>query len=84
MTGVKVDPAGLAGTADERLHQWARELEVPTVVITLGASGCFVSHGENQRGDNHPYYRVPAESVKVRDTTGGRRRVLGRARGRAS
>ena len=70
MSGVKVDAAGLAGTADERLHQYARELEVSSVVITLGSSGCFVSHGEHARGDSQPYYRVPAESVKVRDTTG--------------
>ena len=70
MTGMKSEPTAISGTADETLHKWARELEIPTVVITMGAAGCFVSHGENRRGDELPFYRIPAEHVKVKDTTG--------------
>ena len=56
---------------DELLHQLCRKLDVPTVVITLGGEGCFVSHADARvRRDADRWYRVAAETVKVVDTTG--------------
>jgi ribokinase len=52
------------------LHALCRTTGVPTVVITLGEYGCFVSHGRNHRGDTQPYYRLQPESVRAIDTTG--------------
>ena len=66
----EVDPATLAARADEELHRLARQLDVATVVITLGAQGCFVSHGTDRRGDTDAFYRLPPEKVKAIDTTG--------------
>jgi ribokinase len=70
MTGIKSEPTAISGIANESLHKLARELEIPTVVVTMGKAGCFVSHGDDRRGDELPYYRIDAEQVKVRDTTG--------------
>ncbi len=55
---------------DLDLHALCRTTGVPTVVITLGEHGCFVSHGREHRGDDRPYYRLPPESVRAIDTTG--------------
>jgi len=68
--GKHADPAMLADRADAELHALARQLGVATVVITLGSRGCFVSHGENLRGDAAAHYRLPAENVDAVDTTG--------------
>ena len=69
--GMKIDPDHIATLANTDLHQLARALVVPTVVITLGSAGVFVSHGETTRWhDESTHYRVPAEQVEVRDTTG--------------
>lgn len=65
-----VDPATLAERADADLHALARKLGVATVVITLGARGCFVSHGEDRRGDAEACYRLSPEPVMAVDTTG--------------
>lgn len=68
----RIDPAAVAGTDDEQLHHLCRTL-LPrsTVVVTLGAAGAFVSHREDKcRGDEHAFYRVPAEDAQVVDTTG--------------
>ena len=65
-----VDPNGLATTDPATLHALARKLGVETVVVTLGASGCFVSHGENRRGDDASFYRIDGERVKAIDSTG--------------
>ncbi len=65
--------------SDEELHALCRKCEVPTVVLTLGRQGCFVSHQEerdpNHHGarrisDSHKFYRVPALSLTPLDTTG--------------
>jgi ribokinase len=66
----EVDPATLAQRDDAELHALARQLDVATVVITLGSHGCFVSHGQDRRGDGDACYRLPAEKVKAIDTTG--------------
>jgi len=64
-------PPGYFDMADGLMHLLCRELGVPTVVMTLGAQGCFVSHDTVQRrGDGDLCYRLPAEAVRVRDTTG--------------
>jgi ribokinase len=71
-TGVAVQPEGLAGIDDPALHAHCRRL-LPhgTVVVTLGASGCFVSHADDTlRGDARSCYRVPGETVRAVDTTG--------------
>ena len=70
LAGTSADPATLAERGDEDLHALARMLGVATVVVTLGAKGCFVSHGENRRGDAAACYRLPPEKVKAIDTTG--------------
>jgi len=69
--GKTIEASSIAALDDARLHALARQLGVPSVVMTLGSAGCFVSHGEGARWrDEAPYYRVPAEAVRVRDTTG--------------
>ena len=65
-----VDPATLAQRDETELHALARRLDIGTVVITLGAQGCFVSHDEELHGDALANYRLPAEEVKAIDTTG--------------
>src|SRR5690606_4492750 len=57
---------------DERLNRLCRTL-LPrgTLVLTLGAAGCFVSHREDSlRGDPRPHYRSPAARAHAVDTTG--------------
>ncbi len=62
----------MAALDGQRLHALCREvLPRGTVVITLGATGVFVSHAEEQqRGDARMFYRHAAESVTAIDTTG--------------
>lgn len=70
--GDTVDPAALGGMDEAALHRLCRIL-LPrgTLVLTLGAAGCFVSHREdNLRGDTVPHYRCPAAPAQVVDTTG--------------
>jgi ribokinase len=55
---------------DLDLHALCRTTGVPTVVITLGEHGCFVSHGRDHRNDAQPYYRLASETVRAIDTTG--------------
>lgn len=63
----------------EDLHGWCARLGVPTVVVTLGEQGCFVSHhAEHGPGRGHrylgpgvePWAAVPAVRVDAIDTTG--------------
>ncbi len=70
--GERLEPDAIAQLESPKLHAFCREL-LPggTVVITLGASGCFVSHADAQlRGDDSAWYRVAAEPVNAVDTTG--------------
>ena len=62
----------LATLDDAQLHAACRRL-LPhgTVVITLGAAGCLVSHADsNLRGDTRPFYRLDAARARTVDTTG--------------
>ncbi|HET6632962.1 MAG TPA: ribokinase [Rhodanobacteraceae bacterium] len=70
--GRSLDADQLAGTGDAALHALCRTLAVPTVIVTLGAHGCFVSHADagGTHGDDASYYRVAAEAVRPVDTTG--------------
>jgi ribokinase len=69
---VDVDANSLAAMSDATLHALARRLSPnSTIVITLGAHGCFVSHDEQRRrGDASSSYRLPAERANAIDTTG--------------
>lgn len=71
-TGERADANTLTTQDDAILHALCRRL-LPhgSVVITLGAAGCFVSHaGSNDGGDGTAHYRLPAEAANVIDTTG--------------
>jgi ribokinase len=67
-----VDASALVPMSDATLHALARRLSPnATVVITMGANGCFVSHDEqHRRGDAASSYRLPTEHANVADTTG--------------
>jgi ribokinase len=47
----------------DRLHRLCRSFNVPIVIVTLGAQGCFVSQPDT-------YTRVQAHVVEAVDTTG--------------
>lgn len=70
--GKSVAPDDVAMLDQARLHALCRELAPwATVVVTLGAAGCFVSHPEAAvRGDASAAYRVPAAPARAVDTTG--------------
>ncbi len=70
--GERIDPDDVGSLDQGRLHALCRQLgHDSTVIVTLGASGCFVSHPDKQwRGDTSAYCRVPAEAVRAVDTTG--------------
>ncbi len=70
--GERIDADDVGSLDQGRLHALCRQLgHDSTVIVTLGASGCFVSHPEKQlRGDGSAYCRVPAEAVRAVDTTG--------------
>ncbi len=56
---------------DASLHALCRKLHGGTIVLTLGAAGCFVSHPAGKtRGDRKDCYRVAAEKANAVDTTG--------------
>lgn len=70
--GERVTADDVATLDGVTLHQHCRQL-LPhgTVVVTLGATGVYVSHPEDAlRGDARPHYRVAAETAAVVDTTG--------------
>jgi ribokinase len=70
-TGERIAAADLAARDDGDLHALARRLGVASVVITLGARGCFVSHAdEDLRGDATAFYRLDPERVRAVDSTG--------------
>lgn len=72
IVGTQIDPGRVPDTSDDALHAYCRKLGVPTVVITLGEHGCFVSHGQDRvfgNGDTDRY-RIPAEIVDAVDSTG--------------
>jgi len=70
--GERIDADAVASLDQGRLHALCRMLgHDSTVVVTLGASGCFVSHPDsNLRGDETVCYRIPAEQARAIDTTG--------------
>lgn len=70
--GERIDADAVSGIDQGRLHALCRDLaHDASVVVTLGASGCFVSHPEsNLRGDDSACYRIAADAVRVVDTTG--------------
>jgi len=68
---VALAASAVAGMDDATLHAACRRLAPEaTVIITLGAAGCFVSHPAPRRGDADACYRVAAPAARVVDTTG--------------
>ncbi|MFC4819028.1 ribokinase [Dokdonella ginsengisoli] len=71
IAGVHVEAGSLASCDDAQLHALARRLGALTVVLTLGARGCFVSHADGERrGDTAVCYRLAPERVEAIDATG--------------
>ncbi len=72
VAGTELDAAKVAALSDDALHAYSRMLGVPTVVVTLGEHGCFVSHGSNSelRGSDPDRYRIAPQSVNAVDSTG--------------
>jgi len=70
--GEQVDADTLPRQDDATLHAACRRLfPHGSVVITLGAAGCFVSHAPGVlRNDSESHYRVRAAAVNAIDTTG--------------
>lgn len=70
--GERIDANDIGSLDQGRLHALCRDLgHDSTVVVTLGASGCLVSHPDaNLRGDETACYRISAEPAKAIDTTG--------------
>ncbi len=70
--GERISADDVATLDGVTLHQHCRQLfPHGTVVVTLGATGVYVSHPEDAlRGDARPHYRVAAETATVVDTTG--------------
>ncbi len=70
--GERIEADSVSGIDQQRLHALCRQLgHDSSVVLTLGASGCFVSHPDgNLRGDDAAYYRIGAEPARAVDTTG--------------
>jgi ribokinase len=63
-SGVKnFTPEALNRLAPDRLHSLCRTFNVPIVIVTLGARGCFISQPD-------VYARVQAHEVDAVDTTG--------------
>lgn len=58
------DEAALHALSRDELHGLCREFGVPTLIVTLGSKGCFVS-------EPHGHLFLPAHrGIKVIDTTG--------------
>src|SRR3546814_9838339 len=70
--GERLDGDSVASLDQSRLHALCRDLlPAGTVVVTLGASGCFVSHADDAlRGEDKAYYRIGAAQVRVDDSHG--------------
>jgi ribokinase len=70
--GERISADDVATLDGVTLHQHCRQLfPHGTVVVTLGATGVYVSHpDEALRGDPRPHYRVAAEAATAVDTTG--------------
>jgi len=71
--GSMIAGAEVAALDDATLDSQCRALGVPTVVVTLGSLGCFVSHAHDApllAGDVRRFYRVAPEQVTAIDTTG--------------
>lgn len=68
----RIEAAAVPEMDDPELHALCRKLAVSTVIVTLGARGCFVSHAaEHPRlADARDCYRVAAPRVDAIDTTG--------------
>ncbi len=58
-----LQPGTLTALAPETLHALCRALGVPTVIVTLGARGCFVSQREG-------FIAIAGHRVTAVDTTG--------------
>ncbi len=67
----RIEAKSIATLSDDELFALTAKLPVETVIVTLGAAGCFVAeHGG--AADNTPprRYRLAAEPVRALDSTG--------------
>lgn len=71
LQGVSMAPQYWTG-AEEDVHAHCRALGVPTVIVTLGERGCFVSHADDapRHPTSLPYYKVASADVSPVDSTG--------------
>ena len=72
-TASHIETDAVALLDDAMLDAQCRLLGVATIVITLGAQGCFVSHAADAplaASDTRRCYRVAPEQVNAIDTTG--------------
>jgi ribokinase len=71
LAGISVAPDALATLPDAALATLAGKLPTPSVIVTLGAAGCFIAHRDAPRlGDATAHGRVPASAVRPVDSTG--------------
>lgn len=71
LLAINIDADTVAQASDADLHGLCRRLTAGSVIITLGAGGCFVSHPDGGRFvDDATHYRRTAPKVEVVDTTG--------------
>lgn len=71
VAAIGIEADALATMSDAELHALARRLPVPTVVLTLGAHGSFVSHAQpGLHGDSGTHCRIAPERVATIDATG--------------
>ncbi len=70
--GEKIDAEAVSATLSSDLHALCRRLHPNgSIVITLGAAGCFVSHAEaSEFNDTAATYRIAAIRANAIDTTG--------------
>lgn len=66
----EVQPEQVAGLDLGRLAELRDRLTAGTLIVTLGAEGCVVCHGQDRRGDGQAVYRVPAAPARAVDSTG--------------
>lgn len=67
----RIEAKSIAALSDDELFALTAKLPVETVIVTLGAAGCFVAEHSGAAHNTPPRrYRLAAEPVRVLDSTG--------------